>query len=120
MENAEAVEAAILEYGFVSLNPARFSFEEQVAIFSEAQCIVAPVGAALANAIFSPSGCRIVALAAYYENANYYYFSNLMGVLGHQLHYLVGPHVSRTGDILHRDYTIDIDALHTALRQIAG
>jgi capsular polysaccharide biosynthesis protein len=117
IENAEAIEAAILAHDFVPINPAKFSFEQQIAIFSQADCIVAPVGAALANAIFSSPGCHVIAMAAYYENADYYFFSNLMGVLGHRLNYVVGPQVQNTGHIMHRDYRIDVDALRLALEQ---
>jgi hypothetical protein len=118
--NIEAAERLIEDHSFEAIDPSKLSFAEQIAIFRDAECIVAPVGAALANAIFAPAGCRIVALAAYYENADYYYFSNLMGVLGHSLHYVLGPQVETTGHIVHRNYSVDLEALREALDSLSS
>jgi hypothetical protein len=117
--NMAEVESLILSYGFEALDPAELSVVDQMAVFRDAECIISPVGAALANAIFTPAGCKVIALAPYYENANYYYYSNLMGVLGHDLHYVLGPQVEMDGHVLHRNYFIDLDALKEALERLA-
>lgn len=117
--NLEEVERLILGYGFEAIDPGKLSIAEQIAVFRDAECIISPVGAALANAIFAPAGCRIIALAPYYENANYYYFSNMMGALGHELHYVLGPQMEMDGHAFHRDYSIDIEALDDALSGLA-
>ncbi|WP_414159391.1 glycosyltransferase family 61 protein [Pseudomonas sp. BNK-45] len=118
VKNTDAIAELIKSYGYIFLDPATLSFNEQVVAFSTASHIVSPLGAALSNMIFSPQGCKVIGLSPYYENANYYYFSNFMGVLGHQLRYVLGPQVSKSGHILHRDYEIDIDALKLALEII--
>jgi hypothetical protein len=117
--NSDMVEKIVTEFGFALIDPSKLDFHEQVSIFKSASCIVSPVGAALANAIFTPQGCKIIALAPYYENANYYYLSNLMGVMGHELHYVLGPQVETKGHIAHQDYSIDLNALREALAMIA-
>lgn len=118
ISNIEDVERLILANGFEPIDPAKLSIAEQIAVFRDARCIISPVGAALANTIFTPAGCKVIALAPYYENANYYYFSNLMGVLGHDLHYVLGPQVEKGGHALHRDYAIDLVALAEALERL--
>ncbi|NBF09324.1 glycosyltransferase family 61 protein [Pseudomonas sp. Fl4BN1] len=115
VRNIDAVEKTIKSYGYIFLDPAKLSFNEQVTVFSTASHIVSPLGAALSNMIFAPVGCKVLGLSPYYENANYYYFSNFMGALGHQLYYVLGHQVSEAGHLLHRDYEVDIAALKVAL-----
>lgn len=118
VKNIDAVAEVMKSHGYIFLDPASLSFNEQVVVFSTASHIVSPLGAALSNMIFAPTGCKVIGLSPYYENANYYYFSNFMGVLGHQLHYILGHQVSDTGHILHRDYEVNIDSLKMALHII--
>lgn len=114
--NIEKVERLIMKFGFKVIDPGKLSFAEQISVFMNADTIVSAVGAAMANMIFMPSGSRIIAMAPYYENANYYYFSNMAGVLDHELFYVLGPQ-KETGDHpLHKDYDVDIGALFGALK----
>lgn len=115
VKNIADVEKLVKLYGYTFLDPAKLSFEEQVKVFSEASHVISPLGAALSNMIFAYPKCRILGLSPYYENANYYYFSNFMGVLGHELHYVLGEQVTETGHPFHRDYEINIAALKVAL-----
>jgi capsular polysaccharide biosynthesis protein len=119
--NIDKVEEQISKYGFTEVNPAEMSFAEQIEVFKNAEFIVSPIGAALVNAVFLPPKSRILVLSPYHENANYYYFSNLMGALEHNMYYLIGPQVDSTGSkdhIVHKNYSIDLDDLQTALEQL--
>jgi capsular polysaccharide biosynthesis protein len=58
--NEDELLAALEPHGFVSVQPERLSFEEQVDLFSQAEIVVAPVGAALTNMLFMPPGGRAV------------------------------------------------------------
>lgn len=115
VKNIHEIEALVRAYGYEFIDPAKLSFKEQVLFFSTASHVVSPLGAAMSNLIFSPPGCKVLGLSPYYENANYYYFSNLMGTLGHELHYVLGPQTSKIGHPLHREYEIDLAALKLAL-----
>lgn len=118
---AQRVESILAEYGFIAVDPAVLSFAEQVLLLETAECVVAPVGAALANAVFAPQGLKIIALAPYYQGADYYYFSNMMGALGHELHYVLGPQIDQPGvHWLHRDYMVDLSALRVALEKFCS
>jgi hypothetical protein len=117
--NVKDAERLILAHGFEVIDPGKLDIGEQMAIFQDVECIISPVGAALANAIFTPAGCKIIALAPYYENANYYFFSNMMGVLEHELIYVLGPQVDMDGHAFHKDYSIDLLALNEALERVA-
>lgn len=116
--NAEKIEELARRYGFKAIDPGSMGFAQQVSIFRSASMIVGQVGAALVNTLFSSEGCRILALSPYFEGGNYYFWSNLMGVLGHDLNYIVGPQVESESHTLHRDYTIDIATFELALQNI--
>lgn len=108
------------ECGFLVVEPSALSATEQIKIFQRAEIIVGPVGAALANAIFAPPGCKIILMAPYYENVDYYYFSNLMGVLDHSAFYVIGNQVADQPKRHphHRDYHIDEELFRRALQVI--
>lgn len=119
--NNEELDRVIAEYGFTAIEPGGMSFVEQVRIFRQAKCIVAPIGAGLVNAIFAPTGCQIIVMSPYYEKANYYYFSNLMGILGHRLRYVLGPQSdcrNGTDHLCHKNYLINISELRAALNKV--
>ena len=115
VKNIEAIERLVKSYGYTFIEPAKLSFVDQVAAFASASKVVSPLGAALSNMIFTPKGCTVLGLSPYYESASYYYFSNFMGVLGHDLHYVLGKQINDNGHPFHRDYEIDLDALKLAL-----
>lgn len=116
VENAKELEAMVRSCGVQPILPESMSFMQQVAACVEAELIVAPVGAALANMIFAPPGCRIVALAPYYADASYFYFTNLAGVLGHKLHFVLGSQVDKKRHPMHQDYRIEAGDLLAALQ----
>ena len=117
--NQSKVEELLIKNNFKIIDPGNLSFPEQVLAFKHAECIISPIGAALTNAIFAPPGCRVIALSPYYENASYYFFSNLMELLGHDFKYVLGPQESSTeGHVAHRNYSVDLEFLADALRQI--
>lgn len=110
------VESILAGYGFVAIDPASLSFPEQVLLLQNAEIVVGPIGAAMANAIFAPPGLKVIGLSPYFQGADYYYFTNLMGALGHELYYVLGPQVDQPNvHWLHRDYVVDLQALKSAL-----
>jgi len=121
MIGAERVESILADFDFLAVDPAALSFAEQVMLLQDADYVVAPIGAALANLIFAPPGRKVIALAPYYRDADYYYFSNMMGVLGHELYYILGPQLDQPNvHLLHRDYMVDLQALKDALQRLCG
>jgi capsular polysaccharide biosynthesis protein len=116
--NIDEIERIIKKYGYTMLDPAKLSFEDQIRVFSNARKIVSPLGAALANTIFTPSGCSVLGLSPWYQNANYYYFSNFMGALGHTMSYALGQQVDQWGHMVHKNYDIDLAAFKTAMKHL--
>jgi len=60
--NEDAIEAVLKDNGFETVLAEHLTFLEQVMLFSEAEVIVAPHGAGLANMIWRRGRCRIVEL----------------------------------------------------------
>jgi len=107
-------------HGFEVVNTSEMGVLEQIALFRAAKVVVAPIGASMANLIFTPPGCKIICLSPIYKNANYYYFSKLMSVLGHDLTYIVGPQIDGPSHHpFHKNYHIDCDDFYEQLAQLA-
>ncbi len=60
MINESALEAALRARGFEIVKPERLNAADQVRMMREAEVVVGPTGAAMANALFVPAGSRIV------------------------------------------------------------
>ena len=60
MVDEPALEAALVARGFVIARTERLSVAEQIALVRDAEIVVGPTGAGLANALFAPPGARIV------------------------------------------------------------
>lgn len=116
--NIDDIEYIIKKFGYTMLDPAKLRLEDQIRVFSSARKIVSPLGAALANTIFTPPGCKVLGLAPWYHNANYYFFSNFMGALGHTMFYALGLQADQWGHVVHKNYEIDIAAFKMAMEYL--
>lgn len=67
-------------FGFEKIDTDAMSYDEQVRVFSEAEAIVGPHGAALTNLIFARENCKILELFPKYGgSAAYYHIATSMG-----------------------------------------
>jgi Glycosyltransferase 61 len=81
--NEEVLVAALGDLGFEVVVPGAVSFAEQVRVFSEAEIVVGPHGAGLANALFMPEGSAMLEL--HHPDFNRPYYQRLAATLG--VHY---------------------------------
>jgi hypothetical protein len=116
--NAERVEAGFSRWGFTVISPETLTVEEQIRLFSDAEVIAGQAGAAIANMIFSPPGCRVLVYTAYSQHGNFGYWPNIAHALGHRLHYLFGEQVGVPMHPVHPDCVIDISKIDAALEQL--
>ena len=115
LENAVEIEETLRGHHIVPIFPESVSFQQQVKACLNAELIVAPIGAALANMIFAPRGCKVVVLAPYYDRANYHFFTNLAGVLGHKLSIVLGTQSGSIKQPSQGCYSIELEDLLEAL-----
>lgn len=119
MVNYKEVVKIAKRQGFQIVEPSRMSISKQSKLFSKAKIIISEIGAALINSMFSPVGCKILCFSAVFKNANYYYFSNLAGVLGHDIEFHVGEQlISNERHPLHQDYHVDLNGFNSYLSNL--
>ncbi len=97
--------------GFQAIDPANYSYEQQIRLFRQAEFIVAPHGAALTNLLYSSAGVKVIELFAdCYINLGLQRLANLKNA---RYGYLVNESVgSAAGSDEHEfSYTIDIASL---------
>lgn len=119
LDNSKEVIEVLQRHSILSISPQQMSFEEQFVMCSNAELIIAPIGAALANMIFAPTGCNIIILSPYYEGASYNYYTRLAGVLGHKVTYILGSQVGANVQPMHRSYHVDVATLDSVLSKLS-
>jgi capsular polysaccharide biosynthesis protein len=80
--NEAALESALVARGFVSVAPEKLPISKQIALFRDADVILAPSGAALANVLFCKPGARIFEIQPI----------NFAGIWARGLAHFVGAH----------------------------
>ena len=95
----ELLKMLVDEFGFESCLPHKLTFQEQVNLFSEACCVVAPHGAGVSNIAFCPRGASIIEIFSPLTGSPAYYW--LSHWLGHRHAVLTGYHrgASSPGDL---------------------
>lgn len=116
--NADELERLAQARGYRVVAPETLPAQEQVRLFAYARVIAGPTGAALANMIFAPPGCRILGMYAFSEHANFEYFPNMADALGHEFHWLLGQPVRSGSHPAHFDFRVDVRRLQEALDAI--
>ena len=116
--NQPEIEEVLVSHGFRAIDPEDLSVPEQVALFSQAEMIVGPSGAALANMLWCRENCRVLVLHSDHPFKKYPYWDALARVSGIRISYLSGRRANRvTGRREpHDDYSIDSERLLAALR----
>lgn len=108
LSNFKEVEKIILNKGYVTIEPEKFSFLEQVAIFKNAKYIIGPTGAALANFIFTSPKTEINIMISELKNTKYWYWQNIARSLNLKVNYILGrPAPLDFSDPNQSDFVID-------------
>lgn len=114
--NIEEVEDVIRQNGYEFIDPGVMTFDQQVECFQNVKSVISPIGASLTNLVFSPVGCDVIVLSPYYEGANYYFFSSLLSILGHEVKFVLGPQEKyKSGHFFHQNYFVNVDYLKQAI-----
>lgn len=105
--NQEEVYASLEPLGFVCIYPEDFSFLEQVKLFSSAECIVGPTGAAWTNLTFASGNSKALCWMAE-EYGDFAAFSTLAGLVGVDLQYhTYSSDVNSTASLYSQHYQLD-------------
>jgi capsular polysaccharide biosynthesis protein len=113
--NQDELAAMAVKNGFGILYPEQHSFLKQVGYFANARVLIGPSGAAWSNLVFSNSRCKALCWMPE-ELGEFAAFSNIAGILGINLRYILYPSgVKSTGNVYRHSYQIRPDLFQRAL-----
>ena len=111
------------QFGFVSIDPGKMDLDSQINIVRNAEILVGPGGASMANLMFGHDNLKVLALVSEHLR-DFAMFSTLAHHAGAQYFMLTGPsnrHLGRTEfhrDVFHGDFWISPSRFKRALRHI--
>jgi hypothetical protein len=111
--NEEEIERLFTNYGFIVVRPESLTFHEQIELFSSAEIIAGPAGAAFTNIIFSSSSAKIILLHAHTT----YMWASIASIIGQGFDSVIGTCVKGTHSIeYHCDFHVDFDRVEESIR----
>jgi capsular polysaccharide biosynthesis protein len=115
IRDEDKVYEALRGEGFSRIVLSSLSFEEQVAIFANAEIVVAAHGAALTNMIFAPADCRLIEINNQ-ANASYTFFEVIPQTIGQEFYRLICP--GRAAPGFHEEDAEAVVPIATLLRML--
>ena len=116
--NQEEIFKVFEKYGFEKVFPEDLSLLRQLELFSNAEIIAGPSGAAWTNLIFCRKGAKCLCWMAA-EYSGFSAFSNLAQIAGADLRYVVYPTAARsTAELYELNYRIDAVEIKRALDEL--
>jgi capsular polysaccharide biosynthesis protein len=112
-QNREELETFFAAEGFEVVYPERFKFLEQVAMFRDAEYIIAEGGSAPHNTLFSRPGTKLIYISAQMKPENNHWQRRIADL--RELHY---RHVMPTREFAQRRYTVDMEQIRDAYRTV--
>lgn len=115
--NESEIAAIFLDCGFEVVHPEDHSFQEQIAIFANAEMIAGPGGAGLMNIVFAPPAAKILVFTKNHPQVNFHYFTNIAQVIGQEIAYVCGDAMSNIGvHGFETDFQVSASEAKSALR----
>ncbi len=98
--------------GFDIIDAEKVSFEDQVLMFRDAECVIAPNGSSMLNLIFAPKDIKLLVLSQpeIYNWGGYY---GPLHSLGYEMVFVVGDKLE--SGTKHTDYTVPVERIKNAL-----
>lgn len=113
--NEAEVTAALTRHGFLCIRLEEMPLVDQIQLFQQAEIIVAPHGAGLANMVFSPPGATVVEIGTVHRPLPY--FQRLSAVCGHQFAWFVAQSERVSED--EANMKVDVRQLETDLAALS-
>jgi hypothetical protein len=113
--NTAELEKLLFVRGYVIVEPENLTFLRQIQLFSHANEIVSPTGAALSNAIVCKPGAQVAVLMSKHKDMIYRYWSNLLSPFGIRVSYALGSIIENHDLGIHGDFSIDADCMNDLL-----
>lgn len=118
--NEEELYPLLKREGFITIRPGTHTFAEQVALFKEAQVVLAPHGAGLSNIVFCPPHAKIIEI--FPTGIPCICFWAIANLLKLEYHYFRGEEENKQHlreDAAYRDIIVDPRKLVKTLKRLA-
>ena len=109
--NSDVIESLLVSRGFTIVEPEKLSFAMQVQLFRQAEIIISPTGAALANIIFSKAETQIAILIHRQEDVSYWYWQNIACACAKTVNYIFGQSQYKGEPDVHADFYVSLEAV---------
>ncbi len=125
--NEQEIENLFKQYGFEVVYPAKLNIDAQLKLFSSAEIIAGPSGAAFSNIIFAPKNCKVMLFTQHGENTHviYHALANATGL--HEFYKIEGEIIKdaednlneyKQGRAMHADFEVELTSLEKILQAI--
>ena len=113
LTNQQELEAALAARGFEIIRTDGLDIRTQIAIFRDAETIVAPTGAQLTNMVWCEPGTQVIVLASDHPSHQLYLWDLLGRVSQVQVSFAIGPRAYTRDDkySVHDDYSVDVQQI---------
>jgi len=110
LTNQQELEAALAARGFEIMRTDGLDVQTQIAIFRDAEVIIAPTGAQLTNMVWAEPGTQVIVLASDHPSHQLYLWELLGRVSRAQVTCVIGPRAYVRNDkySVHDDYSINV------------
>lgn len=118
VENEVETTALLEKHGFKKIIAEQFSYEDQIAICSEAKYLVSPHGAGLTNLMFLKDGGSVLEIATPREtfNQDFYALASMLNLKYFYQEDKVGPNSNFKQDFHHGSLVIDLEKLEENIK----
>lgn len=121
--NEASLMTRLSHYGFKKYLLEEMSFEEQISLFYDAECVVAPHGAGLTNIVFSD---KIKVIELFPEPYTFPHYYHLSKVCGHDYAYIMGQYSHTVSPIRKKkpryakdhNFTVNLDEVEQQLKSL--
>lgn len=118
MTNKEEVSKALSAYGFQTVRLSEHAFSDQIRLFADAEIVVAPHGAGLANMMSAPTDCLLLEIGSE-PIANMNDFRVIGQVLGPSVVSVscqsYNLYAGATNPAAQHDFTVDLAELNSSI-----
>jgi Glycosyltransferase 61 len=116
MKNEDSIIAMLGSYGFEAYVLEDLSLEEQIHLFHDAECVVAPHGAGIANMLFA-GAIPLVELTSPYLPVCYFTLAHCLGQEYRYVYSLPDPKVQRHTEARLLDFVIPVDDVEREVQE---
>lgn len=110
--NEREIEELFKKYQFQVITPETGSFREQLDLFSSAEIIGGPEGAAMTNCVFAPSDAIIISIT---NDERFYEFSNIAHIIGQYFISICGKIIWDSKLKYHSHFVADLNEVENAI-----